>query len=215
MPPPARRGRPPDAKLAAERRAALVAAASEVFAERGYVAAGIADIDARLEVGHGTFYRHFESKREILDHVVDDAIARLVASVMLEPERAQVTSAEEFLALLDELIDRVFTAVETEPGVMRLLLLETTSIDEAMTLRLLGAVDGVTAAVTQALDDGVRAGYLRAGLDTQTVASEVLYLLVPGLLRALRGRLDGAERDRYRRGVVDLLARGISSGAPD
>lgn len=213
MPAARRRGRPPDPQLAETRRRALVAAASEAFAQQGYAAAGIADIDARLESGHGTFYRHFESKREILDHVVDDAIARLVASVLPDPAALQAGSAEEFLALVDELIGRVFAVVDAEPDVLCLLLLETTSIDEAMTLRLLNAVEGVTGAVAAALEDGVRDGFLRAGLDTQAVAAQALYLLVPGLLRTIRGGLQGEDRDRYRRGVVELLARGIAPAA--
>lgn len=212
MPPAARRGRPPDPELAEERRAALIAAAAEVFAERGYVAAGIADIDARLEVGRGTFYRHFESKRELLDHVVDDAIARLVAAVMPDsPLRAD--TAEEFLDKLDELVGRVFTVVRAEPGIVRLLLMETTSIDEEMTLRLLGSVDAVTAVVASVIDEGVRAGYLRADLDSGVVAGKILYLLVPGLLRVQRGFMDDEDVDRYRRGVVDLVAHGIAPTA--
>lgn len=210
---PRRRGRPPNAELAAERRRAIVAAASEVFAEQGYVAAGIADIDGRLEVGRGTFYRHFQSKREVLDHVVDDAIARLVAAVMLPPERADVHGADEFFALMGELVDRVFAAVDADPGVVRLLLLETTSVDEEMTLRLLGGVDAVTGAVAAALERGVADGYLREGLDTHVVAAQVLHLLVPSLLRALRGGLPPGDRARYRDGVVALVAEGAVPGA--
>lgn len=213
MPAARRRGRPPDPLLSETRRRALVSAASEAFAQQGYAAAGIADIDARLAEGHGTFYRHFESKREILDHVVDDAISRLVASVLPDPAALQADSAESFLALVDELIGRVFAVVDAEPGVLRLLLLETTSIDEAMTLRLLNAVEGVTGAVAAALQDGVRAGYLREDLDTEAAAAQVLYLLVPGLLRTIRGGLQGEARARYRRGVVELIAYGVAPAA--
>lgn len=213
MPAARRRGRPPDPQLAETRRRALVAAASEAFAQQGYAAAGIADIDARLESGHGTFYRHFESKREILDHVVDDAIGRLVASILPDPAALQVDSAEAFLTLVDALVGRVFAVVDAEPDILSLLLLETTSIDEAMTLRLLNAVEGVTGAVAAALEDGMRDGYLRADLDAHAVAGQALYLLVPGLLRTMRGGLQGEDRDRYRRGVVELLAHGIAPAA--
>ncbi|MBJ7332185.1 MAG: TetR/AcrR family transcriptional regulator, partial [Solirubrobacteraceae bacterium] len=203
---------PPDEKLPAERRQALIAAASAEFAEKGYVAAGIADIDERLDVGRGTFYRYFSSKREILDHVVDDAIARLVASIMLDSTLGDVNSAEEFFGKMGELVDRVFATVDAEPGLVRLLLFETTSVDEEMTLRLLGGIDLVTAAVAGSLEDGIRKGFLRDDLETSAVAGDILYMLVPSLLRALRGLLDDDIRGQYRDGVVDLIARGI---APD
>lgn len=212
MPAPPRRGRPPNAALAVERRRAIVAAASEAFVERGYEAAGIADIDARLAVGRGTFYRHFRSKREVLDHVVDDAIARLVAAVKLPPAQTEADDADAFFALIGTLVDRIFAAVDADPDVVRLLLLETTSVDEAMTLRLLGAVDAVTTAVAAALDRGVARGYLRGDLDTEVFGAQVLYLLVPALLRALRGGLPVEERSRYRDGVVALVAEGAVPG---
>lgn len=47
------------------KREGILAAAREVFAEKGFHAAGIADIAARLDVGHGTIYRYFENKLDI------------------------------------------------------------------------------------------------------------------------------------------------------
>jgi AcrR family transcriptional regulator len=47
------------------KRDAILAAARQVFAEKGFHAAGIADIAARLDVGHGTIYRYFENKLDI------------------------------------------------------------------------------------------------------------------------------------------------------
>ena len=57
-----------------ELRREIVEAAFECFTERGYHATGIADIAARLGIGHGTFYRYYENKRDIVDHVITDLI---------------------------------------------------------------------------------------------------------------------------------------------
>src|SRR5581483_1391867 len=43
----------------AELRREIIDAAFTCFAENGYHATGIADIAARLGIGHGTFYRYF------------------------------------------------------------------------------------------------------------------------------------------------------------
>src|SRR5437868_4153925 len=48
-----------------ERRAQLVAAAREVFGERGYHAATVDDITRVAGVAKGTFYLYFQEKREI------------------------------------------------------------------------------------------------------------------------------------------------------
>src|SRR3954452_7768325 len=126
MPDPPRRGRPPDEKLAAERRRALIEAAYAVFAEKGYIAAGIADIDERLDVGRGTFYRHFQSKREILDHVVDHALERFLAAIAADAPPGEAATFDEFAAQMRRISDRVFTIAETEPGLIRLLIFEAT-----------------------------------------------------------------------------------------
>ena len=59
-----------------ELREEIVDAAFAEFAERGYHDTGIADIARRLGIGHGTFYRYFENKRDILDHVVTRLMPR-------------------------------------------------------------------------------------------------------------------------------------------
>jgi AcrR family transcriptional regulator len=210
---PPRRGRPPDERLAAERRRALVDAAYAVFAEKGYAAAGIADIDERLDVGHGTFYRHFESKREILDHVVDHALDRFLAEIAADAPVGAATTFDEFSAQMDAIARRVFAIADAEPGLIRLLLFEATSIDDDLTLRLLELLDTLVGTVAAYLDHGVRAGFLRADLDTGVVADGLTYVLLPGLIASLRRGLDDDERERYRRGVFDLFASGVRARA--
>ena len=61
------------AQRKAELRREIVAASFDCFAERGYHATGIADIAARLGIGHGTFYRYFENKRDLLVKVIEAA----------------------------------------------------------------------------------------------------------------------------------------------
>src|SRR3954468_2813697 len=210
MPDPPRRGRPPDEKLAAERRRALIEAAYAVFAEKGYIAAGIADIDERLDVGRGTFYRHFQSKREILDHVVDRALERFLTAIAEEAPVGAAATFEAFAAQMGRIADRVFAVADAEPGLIRLLIFEATAIDEAMTRRLLDLLDTMTTTIAAYLEHGVRAAYLRADLDTEVVADALNYVLTPGLMQALRGGLGPAERARYQRGVMDLIGRGLA-----
>ena len=80
----------------AANRAAIVAAAREVFAEIGYGAASIRDVIRRTGLATGTFYNYFPDKesllREILDHAADEARVRVRAA------RQGATSLEEFVA---------------------------------------------------------------------------------------------------------------------
>lgn len=58
----------------AETRQALVRAARQILAETGDTSASIQVIAERADVGFGSFYNHFESKTELFDAAVVDAL---------------------------------------------------------------------------------------------------------------------------------------------
>ncbi|MPY56002.1 TetR/AcrR family transcriptional regulator [Streptomyces spongiae] len=58
----------------AETRRALICAARELLAEAGDASASIQAIADRADVGLGSFYNHFESKAELFDAAVADAL---------------------------------------------------------------------------------------------------------------------------------------------
>ena len=52
-----------------------------MLAEKGLAATKIADIARAADVGVGTFYLHFDTKEALYDALVEDAVARLQATV--------------------------------------------------------------------------------------------------------------------------------------
>ncbi|MFD0274082.1 TetR/AcrR family transcriptional regulator [Kitasatospora sp. NPDC127111] len=58
----------------ARTRQALIAAAREILAETGETSASIQEIAERADVGFGTFYNHFETKNDLFDAAVGDAL---------------------------------------------------------------------------------------------------------------------------------------------
>jgi len=61
---------PPKTKRGRERRAQILEAAEQVFSEKGFMAASIADITQRAGAAQGTFYIYFESKEQLFREVV-------------------------------------------------------------------------------------------------------------------------------------------------
>lgn len=61
----------------AHTRAQLLAAARNVFAERGYHEAGIAEITTLADVGVGTFYLHFRDKDDLFNTLLDEGFHAL------------------------------------------------------------------------------------------------------------------------------------------
>ncbi|MCV7439406.1 TetR/AcrR family transcriptional regulator [Mycobacterium seoulense] len=80
----------------AEVAAAVLEAATELFAERGPAATSIRDIAARSNVNHGLVFRHFGTKENLVGAVLDHLGANLTA--LLRDE----APAEE----LDRALDR-------------------------------------------------------------------------------------------------------------
>lgn len=75
--PATRRRKPPTGR--AEVAAAILEAATDLFAERGPAATSIRDIAARCGVNHGLVFRHFGTKEQLVGAVLDHLGANLSA----------------------------------------------------------------------------------------------------------------------------------------
>jgi AcrR family transcriptional regulator len=73
--PPARRTRPPN------RRELILAAATELFAARGYEYAGMSEIAEQVAVQPSALYRHFAGKEQLLTEILSQGAASLLAAV--------------------------------------------------------------------------------------------------------------------------------------
>lgn len=67
------------AKLDHERREAILRAAGEEFAGRGYAGTSISRILERADLSKGSLYYYFEDKADLFATVVEEAVARLLA----------------------------------------------------------------------------------------------------------------------------------------
>jgi AcrR family transcriptional regulator len=76
------------AERSATTRAALLSAARELFAERGFAATGRDDIAERAGVTRGALYHHFENKEAVLRAVVAGMEAELAQRIGVAVRRA-------------------------------------------------------------------------------------------------------------------------------
>ncbi|MDQ8726233.1 TetR/AcrR family transcriptional regulator [Bradyrhizobium sp. LHD-71] len=79
----------------ARNRAAILAAAKAVFAEKGYEAATVRDIIRSTDLASGTFYNYFNSKEEIAAAIATDAAMRL--RPILQEQREKYRDLESYL----------------------------------------------------------------------------------------------------------------------
>jgi AcrR family transcriptional regulator len=90
-----------------QQRDAMLAAAAQLFADRGYPAASIADLAAQFGVSKGLLYHYYRDKEHLLFDIADRYIDRLV---QLVAEVEQAAPAPE--AALRQLIERFLIAYE-------------------------------------------------------------------------------------------------------
>ena len=191
----------------------IIEAAFIEFSERGYHQTGIADIARRLGIGHGTFYRYFRNKRDIFEHVVQDVAVKFSQLLVNDNAPTAVATLDDYRAQCHRIAERFVAFGRCNPRVLRLLMLEATSIDAAMTERIF-KIFGISAKVTAGyLQNGVDRGFFRPDLDTQATAQVVVGMITGGVMRHLAAPDDEAGLRRYMAAGIDLLIQGMAAPA--
>src|SRR5919204_3047146 len=110
------------AKQAEATRAALLAAARELFAQRGYGAVGTGEIVQRAGVTRGALYHHFSGKEDLFRAVYEELERELVERIATE-----AAAAGDPLAALRAGAD-VFLDACQDPAVSRIALVDAPSV---------------------------------------------------------------------------------------
>ena len=87
--------------------AAILAAAAELFAERGPAATSIRDIATKSNVNHGLVFRHFGAKEKLIGAVLDEASTQLTRLIDEEapPDQVQATIDRQWRVMARALLD--------------------------------------------------------------------------------------------------------------
>ncbi len=187
----------------AERRRALLAAARDVFVEKGFSSASVDDIVARAGVARGTFYLYFQEKRAIFEALVDEFLTRIsdcVCSIDISP------GALPPPVQLRANILRVVELSLAEPTIVKLALLDATGLDPELDEKLHGYYGALRALIAESLELGQQLGMVRAG-DRRVMVAIGLGGLKEVLVDAVSGKLEpNAER------ITDEIMRFLASG---
>jgi AcrR family transcriptional regulator len=131
---------------AGERRAAILDAAMNVFADRGYHAASIDEIAREAGVSKALIYEHFASKQALWASLLDTQAAEIFRRLA-----AGAATAEPGEVRLRSGVDAFLTFVEERRGAWRMLFREAADPEVAAFLdRVRSQVAGVVAALIAA-----------------------------------------------------------------
>lgn len=142
------------------RRAEILAAAREVFLERSFDEASIAEIAARAGCVEGTIYTYFRSKRELLDSVLVAFYDRLIAEV-----ESGFDAIADTRARLTYLISRHLQIAIDDPAIARMIVRESRGHGPYFGSQLHELNRRYGQFLLRTLREGIERGELRADLD--------------------------------------------------
>lgn len=172
-------GAPKFRRRKADRPAEIVAAALEVFAEKGFAAARLDEIARRAGVSKGAVYLYFETKEDVFRAVVSQAIAPNVGVV-----KAMAAAHPGPLAdLLRNVVVHVAGVIETTPigGVLKMVVGEARNFPEIARVWHDELVSQALGAITAAIAAAQARGEVKPG-DPRAYAVQLISPMLVGVL---------------------------------
>ncbi|SOD58713.1 transcriptional regulator, TetR family [Streptomyces zhaozhouensis] len=189
-------------------RQRIYRAAIPLFAEQGLTATTVEQIAERAGVAKGTVYYNFAGKTELFEALLRDGVEPLTFAL----RRSAAMAPGGAMAALEGMAGAGIAFVAAQPDLARLLVTEQWRGSRAGHPMLAAARRRVAGVVEEVLEEGVKAGELRADLDVQLTSGALVGLVVLGALdwqmfhperrpdevrralaTVLRGRLDAVE----------------------
>jgi AcrR family transcriptional regulator len=133
-------------------RAALVASARALFAERGYAAVGTEEIVARAGVTRGALYHHFGDKKDLMRAVLHD-LSRELAEASATAALKETDQWRQILAAVDAFLDACM-----DPAIQRIMMTDAPSVlgwDEWREIDMQYGLGLVKASLEQAMETGL------------------------------------------------------------
>lgn len=186
-------------------RAALIAAARGLFAERGYAGVGTEEIVRAAGVTRGALYHHFAGKQELFEAVYEQIEVELSERIATGALQAGADSPLDAMRAGAEM----FLQACTEPEAQRIVLLDGPSVLGWDRWREIAAEHGL----------GLIEASLQAAIDAGAIAAQPVRPLAHVLMGALDeaamlvGRAEDPERMRAEVGhTLDLLIAALGAG---
>ncbi|OHU78994.1 TetR/AcrR family transcriptional regulator [Mycobacteroides chelonae] len=200
-----RRGRPPaaDGDAAATRRR-IMDVATELFAEKGFHATGVAEIGAAAGVRGGALYYHIGSKEELLWEILRSYIDEMlteaahIAGMNTPPAKRLRTLIGSYVILIVKYRKQV--AIQVRDG---------SALTGGRAAELQGMRDELQRCWQRVLDEGYEAGVFRTS--DHLITNAILGMLN---MVAVWYRADGKSPAQIAKRIADMVVDGVHTDRP-
>lgn len=161
------------------RPAELMAAALDLFVERGYAATRLDEVAARAGVSKGTLYLYFSSKEDLFKAVVRETIVPMIHAYQRDVEQSELPS-DQLLPALFRRWWETFGATKLA-GIAKLIMSEAGNFPEVAEFFHAEVIEPNAALIAVVIRRGIDRGEFRA-VDVETTSH---LLMAPLVLKAI------------------------------
>ncbi|ADI00329.1 TetR/AcrR family transcriptional regulator [Salisediminibacterium selenitireducens] len=148
----------------------ITAKALELFEQKGFAETSIREIVDALGISKGAFYHYFAAKDEILSHLHMAYIDTLVKEQADTLRDASLSSEEKLRRIIDLLIRNI----EPNGANARVFFREMRHLSEDHLAAIIPKRDQFLKQLHEVLDEGVRRGVFRSGMNTELQALAII-----------------------------------------
>jgi AcrR family transcriptional regulator len=196
------------------RPAELLAAALELFVERGYAGTRLDDVATRAGVSKGTLYLYFENKEELFKAVVRESVVARISETAGQIERFEGPSA----VLLEHIVRRWWTEYgdTTAGGISKLMMAESNNFPEIARFFLEEVIEPWHALLGSAIRRGIERGEFRRVDVEMTVHTLAASLVMLSLWKCSFGPCSQRPIDHaaYIDATLDTYLASLTTAAP-
>jgi AcrR family transcriptional regulator len=193
------------ARIREERRRQILAAARQVFSQKGFDATNVSDMAAAAGVSQGTVYHYFDSKEDLFMAVFEDWIATCAYQGYAESTRAADTAADRLRAFAQTAAQMMMGSAEFLPVQMEFWshMLRNDAIRERFRL----IFTDLRAFLGQIIQAGIHSGEFRP-TDAESLAA-VAVAVYDGLILQWLADPESVDWQRASRTLVETTLTGL------
>jgi AcrR family transcriptional regulator len=193
-----------------KKRIDILAAATKVFAQKGYAAARIIEVAKAAGVGKGTIYEYFRSKEELFFAVFESMMRSMAESMSQTADRLDGPFADRMRALSDQIILSWLDQLDTYALVMEFWSATASSPSRNMFKKLFQqGYRQLRTVVQNLIETAQAANEVSADIDPYKIASAMIGTWDALLLQAwIDSEFDALAVSRS---YMDVILRGLMS----
>ena len=160
------------------RREQIIEAAMNLIASRGLKGLNVAGIANRIGLVPSAIYRHFKSKDDVLDMILDFIQEKLLTNI-----RITCKETSEPMDRLQRILKRHVETLRENQAIPRVLFTEDVFTGNPKRRnRVYEIINGYLDGLDEIIRDGQRKGQIRSDIDSKTVALMLLGMIQPGAI---------------------------------